>query len=221
MLSCLARIVGFALALVALAYLGDWLFPGNPRRFFLTFTAVAVALMLLAWAAFPLLERREAARHANAAAAARLATPEPDWEAFGDYYELSRAMSGWWDSGKPTLDDMMERPMRRLLELCFEGRDNGPVRARTMEFYRGWVTGFERDNPASGADARARRQIDERLRGPDARLAWLIDVYDGKIGHHSSPGGRAASCLCGTDTLLQLSIVSTEFRASGAIGFSD
>ena len=82
MLSCLARIVGFALALVALAYLGDWLFPGNPGRFFLTFTAVAVALMLLAWAAFPLLERREAPAP-TPALAGRLtrgcAAPTPAW----------------------------------------------------------------------------------------------------------------------------------------------
>jgi hypothetical protein len=189
LLSCLARIVWFVLAIGALAYLGDVLFPDDPGRFLLLFTAAALAILLLAWLASPLLERREAARQAAAAQAARLATPEPDWESFADYFDLSRAMHDWWASGKPTFDDMMERPMQRMLDLCFEGRDNGPVRARTMEFYRGWASGFDDEDPARGADARARRMLDDRLQGPDARLAWLIDVYDGKIGHHTSPRG--------------------------------
>jgi len=71
-----------------------------------------------------------------------------------------------------------------LLALCLAKNDNGPVRARSMEFFRFWANRLEADKP--GMKQRARAMLEERLK-TDLDQTWLLDLFDGKLSHHGAP----------------------------------
>ena len=130
--------------------------------------------------AIPVLERRYLERHQG----------PPDWSIFSSYFDLSNAMSEWRHSTIVSAEEIMENPMPRLLDLCFSGEDSGPVRARSMEFFREWANGLEEDQP--GMKQRSRTMIVERLETA-ADQTWLLDVFDGKLSHHGAPRIPASS----------------------------
>lgn len=108
----------------------------------------------------------------------------PDWSQFASYYDLSGAMAELRECGHVGPEEIMKNAMPRLLDFCFSKEDTGPVRARTMEFFREWGNRLEEGEP--GMKQHARAMVETRLKiEPDQN--WLLDVFDGKLSHHGAP----------------------------------
>lgn len=116
----------------------------------------------------------------------RLRNGSVNWAAIDSYVLLSEA--AWFDLPW-TLNDLMNGPMGRFIELCEDSSIHIRTRARMMEFGRGVPANFKRRRTRS---EQAKQQVDEtvlaeleRRLGPlgsDGR--YLIDVYLGKRDHN-------------------------------------
>src|SRR3954470_8861209 len=141
-----------------------------------------VLLLLVLW-----LPAWMAEVHRQRVKAAPKSVPPPDWSAITDYVELANTAS---TVHRLSVDEFLDGPFRRFLEICLTPDEYPRARARMMEFGRAAFIGYLRSQAEHGAPvasirARGRAMVVEWCGRPEsANGDYMLEVFDGYSTHN-------------------------------------
>jgi hypothetical protein len=109
-----------------------------------------------------------------------------DWSSISGYFELSRAVG---EAGAMSVDAFVRGPLERFFELARDPAQSFGTQARTMQFARQTAERFRKTlegDEGRLAEYEARLQEMLRTKFRDTSDAWLLEVWEGRMGHHGA-----------------------------------
>lgn len=108
----------------------------------------------------------------------------PDWNSFGNLNDLNNAWADLAQQRPMSAREEFEGPITATIPFIFRVDLSNFAKARAMEGVRSWANWQGRDHPDL-TDQIAVMIGDQIAQWPN--LAWLEDVWLGKMGHHGAP----------------------------------
>ena len=135
--------------------------------------AVLLPLLLAALPLIRLVERRRYDAYRRKIAGT---IPAPDWSRYDDPNLLHGLMYDWQVRNISTFEQMLDGPMQRLADLCFEPTVTELERHRSIELFADWTRELANEN--SLAEHRAKAILLGRLNASNSQFKWLLDAFE-------------------------------------------